>query len=187
MAVMTLQDFVREMEELTRAETDPRRLTELGGPLLQQLVSNPDTIEERFKRGGTDGHGRYMLHRAPHFNVTAVVWRPNDTAKAHNHETWGMIGVIGNEIQETRFRRLDDGTKEGYADIEVTEVLVHKPRAVSLLVPPEDDIHEMLNPTPRDTVEIHVYGKDLVALQRLRFDPATQSVRTFCSPKYDNC
>ena len=187
MAVLTLQDFIREMEALTAAETDPRRITELGAPLLRQLVSNPDAIEERFKRGGAHGHGRYMLHRAPSFNVTAVVWRPGDTAKAHNHETWGMIGVIGNEIQETRFRRRDDGSKEGYADIETTDVLVHKPRAVSLLVPPEDDIHEMLNPTSRDTVEIHVYGKDLVDLRRLRFDPSRKAYATFCSPKYDNC
>jgi 3-mercaptopropionate dioxygenase len=187
MAVLTLQDFIREMEELTTAETDPRRITELGKPLLQQLVSHPDAIEERFKRGGSDGHGRYMLHRAPRFNVTAVVWRPGDMAKAHNHRTWGMIGVIGNEIQESRFRRLDDGTKEGYAELETAAVLVHKPCAVSLLIPPEDDIHEMLNITPRHTVEIHVYGKDLVDLERLRFNLDTKSYATFCSPKYDNC
>jgi predicted metal-dependent enzyme (double-stranded beta helix superfamily) len=187
MALLTLQDFVREMAELTATETDPRCITELGKPLLQQLVSHPDAIEERFKRGGNHGHGRYMLHRAPHFNVTAVVWRPGDMANAHNHRTWDMIGVIGNEIQESRFRRLDDGTKEGYAELETTDVLVHKPRAVSSLIPPEDDIHEMFNSTPRDTVEIHVYGQDLVDLVRLRFDPDTKSYATFCSPKYDNC
>jgi predicted metal-dependent enzyme (double-stranded beta helix superfamily) len=187
MALLTLQDFIRQMEELTTTETDPRRITELGKPLLRQLVSRPDAVEERFKRGGSDGHGRYMLHRAPRFNVTAVVWRPGDRAKAHNHRTWGMIGVIGNEIQESRFRRLDDGTKAGYAELETTDILVHKPRAVSILIPPEDDIHEMLNITPRDTVEIHVYGEDLVDLERLRFDPDTKSYATFCSPKYDNC
>jgi predicted metal-dependent enzyme (double-stranded beta helix superfamily) len=186
-AHFTLQDFIRDMERLTSAETDPHRITELGRSLVERLVANPDAVEERFKRGGAHGHGRYMLHRAPRFNVTAVVWRPGDTAKAHNHRTWGMIGVVGNEIQETRFRRLDDGTQEGYAELETTDVLVHKPRAVSLLVPPEDDIHEMLNITPRDTVEIHVYGKDLVDLERLRFDPTAKRSVTFCSPKYDNC
>lgn len=175
------------MDMLTSVESDPRRITELGKPLLERLVSNPDAIEERCQRGGAHGHGRYMLHRAPRFNVTAVVWRPGDTAKAHNHRTWGMIGAIGNEIQETRFRRLDDGALEGFAELETTAVLVHKPRAVSLLVPPEDDIHEMLNTTPRDTVEIHVYGKDLVDLERLRFDPTAKRYVTFRSPKYDNC
>ena len=45
----------------------------------------------------------------------------------------------------------------------------------------------MLNPTPRDTVEIHVYGKDLVDLERLRFNPEARVYTTFCSRKYDNC
>ncbi len=187
MAVYTLQDFVRNMEELTTSEVDPRRITEHGAPLLRQLVSNLDCIEERFRRAGEDGYGRYMLHRAPRFNITAIIWRPGDTAKAHNHRTWGIIGVIGNEIQETRFRRLDDGSKLGYAELDAVGVLRHKPRTVSRLIPPEEEIHEMLNPTPRDTVEIHVYGKDLAGLERLRFDPGTRTYATFKSPKYDNC
>jgi predicted metal-dependent enzyme (double-stranded beta helix superfamily) len=87
-----------------------------------------------------------MLHRSRYFNVTAMVWRPADTAKAHNHEAWGMIGVIS-----------------------------------------DDDIHAMPNPTPRDTVEIHIYGKDLVDLERLRLEAIAQTYRTFCSSKYDNC
>ena len=131
MAIYPLQDFIRDMEELTRTETDPRRITEHGAPMLQRLVSNPDCIEARFRHGGTKGYGRYMLHRAPDFNVTAIVWRPGDTAKAHNHRTWGLIGVIGNEIQETRFKRLDDGSRPGYAELETIGVLMHKPRAVS--------------------------------------------------------
>ena len=32
---------------------------------------------------------------------------------------------------------------------------------VSTLVAPENDIHEMLNITQKNTVEVHVYGKDL--------------------------
>jgi hypothetical protein len=36
-------------------------------------------------------------------------------------------------------------------------------------------------------MEIHVYGKDLVDLERLRFDPTARTYRTFCSPEYDHC
>jgi len=58
---------------------------------------------------------------------------------------------------------------------------------VSSLVPPDDDIHEMNNVTQRNTVEIHVYGKDLADMPRLRFDVATKTAKPFASPKYDNC
>jgi predicted metal-dependent enzyme (double-stranded beta helix superfamily) len=128
-----------------------------------------------------------MLHRAPRFNVTAVVWGPGDSAKAHNHDTWGLVGVVENEIQETRFHRLDDGSKPEYAKLEVKNVLSNSAGMVSCLVPPDDDIHEMNNVSDRNTVEIHVYGKDLAQMPRLRFDLANDSVKTFASPKYQNC
>jgi len=58
---------------------------------------------------------------------------------------------------------------------------------VSCLVAPHDDIHEMNNVSDRDTVEIHVYGKDLTDMPRLRFDVSAKAAKTFASPKYDNC
>ena len=50
---------------------------------------------------------------------------------------------------------------------------------VSCLVSPNDDIHEMNNVSDRDTVEIHVYGKDLTDMPRLRFDVASQDRKNF--------
>jgi predicted metal-dependent enzyme (double-stranded beta helix superfamily) len=98
-----------------------------------------------------------------------------------------MVGVIENEIQETRFRRQDDGAKPGFADLEVTAVKKNAAGMVSCLVSPDDDIHEMNNVTDRDTVEIHVYGKDLTDMPRLRFDIDSKAAKIFASPKYDNC
>ena len=156
-------------------------------PLLARLVSQADCIAPQYRKRGAAAYGRYMLHRAPLFNISAVVWGPGDNAKAHNHDTWGMVGVVENEIQETRFVRKDDGKQAGRAELEATQVLNNKAGMVSCLIAPHDDIHEMNNVTDRDTVEIHVYGKDLTEMPRLRFDVAAGSVKTFASPKYDNC
>jgi predicted metal-dependent enzyme (double-stranded beta helix superfamily) len=150
-------------------------------------VQNPNSIEVKYRKRGATAYGRYMLHRAPLFNISSVVWGPGDNAKAHNHDTWGLVGVIENEIQETRFRRKDDGESADRADLEVTAVLKNKAGMVSCLVSPNDDIHEMNNVSDRDTVEIHVYGKDLTDMPRLRFDIASKTAKTFASPKYDNC
>jgi predicted metal-dependent enzyme (double-stranded beta helix superfamily) len=124
-----------------------------------------------------------MLHRAPAFNVTAVVWGPGDTAGAHNHETWGVIGVVDNEIQETRYRVAPGAG--GRATVAQTRVMRHAPGAVSCLVP-GDEIHAMHNPTERPTVEIHVYGKDLAGLQRKTWD-ASGTEKPLVSEKYLNC
>lgn len=185
--IYSLENFIADLDRITRSEASQERIVAAATPLLEKLVRQPDCIDEKFRKRGATAYGRYMLHRAPLFNVSSVVWGPGDSAKAHNHDTWGMVGVIENEIQETRFRRRDDGSKPDYAEVEAISVLKNSAGMVSCLISPNDDIHEMHNVTGRDTVEIHVYGKDLTDMPRLRFDPSTKTARTFASPKYDNC
>ena len=183
----SLENFIADLARITSAARSPETIVSQARPLLARLVSNPDCIAPQFKKRGATAYGRYMLHRAPLFNVSTVVWGPGDTAKAHNHDTWGLVGVVDNELQETRFRRRDDGSKEGYAELEITGTNCNAAGMVSTLLPPGDDIHEMLNVTQKNTVEVHVYGKDLANMKRLRFDPEQKTVKFFASPKYDNC
>ncbi len=183
----SLQQFIQDLDRITRSTSAAEKIVAEAKPLLAALIKNSACIEPQFKQHGVKSYGRYMLHRAPLFNVTSVVWGPGDTAKAHNHDTWGLVGVLENELQETRFLRRDDGSVDGFADLEVTSVNRNVSGMVSTLVPPEDDIHEMLNVTQRNTVEVHVYGKDLANMQRLQFDVGKKSVKLFASAKYDNC
>src|SRR5688572_31823279 len=132
----SLQDFIEDLERITRTETSQERIVGAAKPLLAKLVQQPDCIDAKYRKRGATAYGRYMLHRAPLFNVSSVVWGPGDSAKAHNHDTWGMVGVIENEIQETRFRRRDDGSKPDYAEIEAVAVLKNSAGMVSCLVAP---------------------------------------------------
>jgi predicted metal-dependent enzyme (double-stranded beta helix superfamily) len=183
----SLERLIDDLDRITRRETSPAKIIAEAKPLLAELVRDADCLDPKYKRRGATAYGRTMLHRAPLFNVTAIVWGPGDRAGAHNHDTWGLVGVVENEIQETRFQRRDDGSRPGYAELEVTAVLRNSAGMVSCLLPPDDDIHEMNNVTVRDTVEIHVYGKDLTDMERLRFDVQANTVKIFASPKYDNC
>jgi predicted metal-dependent enzyme (double-stranded beta helix superfamily) len=76
-------------------------------------------------------------------------------------------------------------TPSGTARLEVTRVMRHAKGDVSRLVP-GDEVHRMHNPTARDTVEIHVYGKDLVDLRRKTW-AEDGSVKPLISSKYLNC
>ena len=180
----TLNDFIADLDRITRDETSPKRVTERVAPLLARLVRNPGSIPARYLKSPEGQRGRYMLHRGPKFNITSVVWRPGDRATAHNHETWGVIGVVDNEIEETRYR-VEEGAQAGSAKLDVKTVLHHKPGAISCLVP-GDEVHAMHNPTDRDTLEIHVYGKDLSGLKRKTWS-ADGTARPLITPKYMNC
>ncbi|HME95406.1 MAG TPA: cysteine dioxygenase family protein [Methylomirabilota bacterium] len=181
----TLEQFVADLGRITADATEPEAITRAIAPLLGRLVKNADAIPVPFRGRAPDGgRGRFMLHRAPRFNVTSVLWRPGDRAAAHNHETWGVIGVVDNEIEETRYRVLDGPA--GRAALQVQSVTRCGPGAVSRLVPPDDEVHAMHNPTARDTLEIHVYGRDLHGLARKTWAPDGR-VTPLVSPKYLNC
>ena len=179
----TLENFIGDLDGITREESGEHRITERIAPLLARLVRNPGSIPARYLTSPPGQRGRYMLHRAPKFNVTSVVWRPGDRATAHNHETWGVIGVIENEIEETRYRVTAAGA--GRATLGIASVTRHRAGAVSCLVP-GDEVHGMYNPTARDTIEIHVYGKDLAGLSRRRWDD-DGTEKPLVSDKYLNC
>jgi predicted metal-dependent enzyme (double-stranded beta helix superfamily) len=194
MATVTAYDldqFVADMTELLNSQPNEGRLFDRGSVYLERLIRNPKAIPEEFQRpvgrGNRPNHGSYALYRGDGLFVSAVVWGPGDYVGPHDHQTWGMIGVMGNAIQETRYRRVDDRDRPGYAKLETDRSTLVKPGDVSLLVPEVDEIHRMDNFSDRSTVEIHVYGKDLVGLPRFRYDVESGKVTPFASERFDNC
>ena len=187
----TLDEFVHDMDALIESGAGQEAIFDRGASWLERLINTPECIPPEFRvpvgKGPRPNHGSYVLQRSPNgLLVTAVVWGPGDHTGPHDHHTWGMIGVMNNTLQETRFRRLDDGSQPDYALLEKDRVGFFTPGEVSLLIPGVDEIHQMDNPSTRPTVEIHVYGQDLVGLQRCRFNPETNRVRPFMTEKYDN-
>lgn len=179
-----LEQFVHDLRDLTTAENQlaDDELATTVAELLQELVTRPDPIPEEFTRRSAahGGRGRYLLHRAPTFTISSIVWEPGEVAPPHTHETWGAIGLIANRIEERRYELRADQT------VRPVEHHRHDRGAVSVLVP-DDDIHSMHNLTGADTVEIHVYGKDLTGLTRRRWSLEGHDMRDFASEKYFNC
>ncbi|MGQ4806813.1 hypothetical protein NKDENANG_00148 [Candidatus Entotheonellaceae bacterium PAL068K] len=163
-----------------------------GSSWLGKLIRNPDAIPARFRvplgRGRRPNHGSYSLYQGDSgLSVTAVVWGPGDHTGPHDHGTWGMIGILANTLTETRFWRVDDRRRDGYARLEQDRRAEFKAGEITLLTPEVDEIHQMDNFTDRPTVEIHVYGNDLRSIDRSRYDLESGKIIPFKTQKYDNC
>lgn len=185
----SVDDFVHEMQGLLAAQPDQPRLFDRGSVLLERLLQNPDAIPEEYRvpSNKRSNHGSYVLHRGPGLFVTSVVWGAGDHIGPHDHHTWGMIGVLGNGIQEARFRRVDDRSLEDFARLERDRTTLVRTGEVSLLIPEVDEIHQLDNFSDRPTVEVHVYGDDLVGLERCSFDLESGRIKRKVSGKFDNC
>jgi len=188
----SLDDLTHDLEALLSQQPDQQKIFDIGSSYLARLINDPKAIPAQYRvpvgRGTRPNHGSYLLHRGESgLSITAVVWGPGDHASPHDHRTWGMIGVMDNALTETRFRRLDDRTRDDHAQLEKDRTALVKPGEVSLLIPDVDEIHQMDNFTDRPTVEIHVYGKDLRGLNRCRYNLETGKISPFVTEKYDNC
>ena len=106
----SLDQFIADMQAIVAENPTQAALFDKGSSLLERLVQDSDAVPEQFRvptgKGSRPNHGSYALHRSPGLFVSSVVWGPGDYAGPHDHQTWGMIGVLSNEIHETRFRRL---------------------------------------------------------------------------------
>ncbi|MYC06650.1 MAG: hypothetical protein F4X57_05710 [Chloroflexi bacterium] len=189
-ATYALEEFVHEMSALVDEKPDQETLFDRGSVYLERLINNPAAIPEEYSMPMPGkNHGTYLLHYDGDNGllVTSVVWGPGDHIGPHDHCTWGMIGVVGNGITETRFRRVDDRDRDDYAVLERDRETLVKPGDVSLLIPNVDEIHQMDNHTARPTVEIHVYGNDLRGLERSAFNLETGEIKHFATTKFSNC
>lgn len=179
-----LDQFIEDVRDITTASEVPgdEELATTVGALLQELVVRPGAVPEPFTHRSDEhgGRGRWILHRSPTFTVSSIVWAPGEVAPPHTHETWGVIGLVSNRIEERRYERAGDDR------IRPVDHQRHDRGAVSLLVP-DDDIHSMHNLTREETVEIHVYGKDLTGLLRKRWSLEGDDMKDLVSSKYFNC
>ncbi|MQG33815.1 MAG: hypothetical protein FI717_05880 [SAR202 cluster bacterium] len=194
MATVTysLDDFTHDMEALLESQPDNAKIFDKGSAWLERLISNPDSIPMEYRvplgTGPRPNHASRLLYQGESgLQVTAVVWGAGDHLGPHDHRTWGMIGLLDNALTETRYRRVDDRDVEGYAKLEKDRADTFKPGEITLLVPIEDEIHQMDNHTDNPTVEIHVYGTDLRGLERSSFNLETGKITNFRTSKWDNC
>ena len=178
-----LAQFIADMRDLTTASdrSADEQLAFTLGELLQDLVTSLDAVPEQFTQRSTEhgGRGRWILHRSPTLTISSIVWAPGEVAPPHTHETWGAIGLVSNRIEEGRYERTEGDT------VRPVEHHRHDAGAVSVLIP-DDDVHSMHNLTRTDTVEIHVYGKDLTGLARKRWSLEGDNMRDLVSSKYFN-
>jgi predicted metal-dependent enzyme (double-stranded beta helix superfamily) len=187
----TIDEFAYDMRHLLAAEPRQEELFDRGSAFLERLLRYPEAIPEQFLRPATNGRrrggGSYVLHRSPGLLVTSVIWGPGSHIGPHDHHTWGMIGVLNNGIQETRFERVDDHRSAGWAKLVKDRTYAMRSGQISLLVPESDEIHQLDNFSDRPTVEIHVYGAELGELERCQYNLETGEVKVYRSGKFDNC
>ena len=172
-----LRSFLTELKLITAKESDDREILKRVAPLAKGMSKDRDWIEEGFyKRDETSGYGVTVLLEEENLYVIVVCWPPGQDVTPHDHQTWAVVAGIDGVEKNQLWRRTDDGSRPGYAEVELQSEVQVGPGDTCLMLP--DDIHSVLNDTDKPTLSLHVYGKVLGDTRRNEYEPDKDLVRT---------
>ena len=145
----TLIDGIRAQVDLRASLSDTAKLV---AEQLREHLPSPGMLSTEQLLGSPDGYRSHTLHIDPNgsFSIVALVWRPGQITRIHDHLTWCVFGVIqGIEYEEL----FDD-------DLRLTGAIENHVGDVNGFAPP-GDIHRVRNTGALTAVSIHIYGTDV--------------------------
>ena len=125
----------------------------------EYLLSKSMQIETDERTGIWPNEFTIFKIRERNFSVLAYIWEPGADDRPHDHGAWGIISPVTGIINEVKYRRIDSGLKEGYADIEKISQKLIPPGSSTIVLPHDKGIHAMSNPGSLAAASINVYGK----------------------------
>jgi predicted metal-dependent enzyme (double-stranded beta helix superfamily) len=136
------QKFITDLRAAFANAPDTKAAMETARDLLAELVTDDGLRAHSRDWPSTEGHKNLLLYEDPEygFAVNAVVRTPNRKGGIHDHaHAWTAYGLLDGVEKLERYSRLDDGSKEGYAELRLDSVSESGPGTVDLV--PPFDIH----------------------------------------------
>lgn len=131
---------------------DWSRTAQLVADQLRAHLPSTNVLTPEQRLGSPGRAVGHTLHVEPDgsFSITAVVWRPGQFTRIHDHTTWCVFGVIqGVEHEEVYDADLNlIGSSDGLVG------------EVNGFAPP-GDIHRVHNTGNEVAISIHIYGTDV--------------------------
>jgi predicted metal-dependent enzyme (double-stranded beta helix superfamily) len=158
-----LHHLTRSLDALVASHSEPDTVAGRVGMLLQHALADPLLLEPRHCEPWEDRYRPHLVHTHPagRYSIVALVWKPGQATAIHDHRCWCVVGVWRGLERETTYE-LHGGP--GSHHLTPRGSVVAAPGDVSVLVPPDEDIHRVENAGTGLAVSIHVYGDDISVL-----------------------
>ena len=179
-AVYSLSDYVTDLRTITRETQDAETILHRVRPLAKRMALSKSWLDDQhYKCDEEQGFGVHLLHEEPDHTlaVFAVAWLPGRGTPPHDHGTWAVVAGVDGAERNIFWKRTDDGSRAGYAELEQNGERTYVDGDVVAMLPGE--IHTVRNETDAVTVSLHTYGKHINFTARSQFDPQNQTATPF--------
>jgi 3-mercaptopropionate dioxygenase len=150
-----LSDLVAGVRSAVDVHADWSDTAQLVAEQLRRHLPTPEVLTPEQRLGSPDHYTSHTLHVEPDgaFSIIAIIWRPGQVTRIHDHMTWCVFGVI----QGTEHEDLFD------ADLNLLGQSDNLTGEVSGFAPP-GDIHRVHNTGDETAISIHIYGTDVTRI-----------------------
>ena len=166
-----LERFIADCQAAV-AETDDHTAVR---EVVARAVRDPGGVLDRLGEPTRAGIG--VLHSSERLTIVNLTWGPHMSFMPHDHHMWAVIGLYTGREDNIFWRRLPNERNR----LEAAGARSIGPGECCPLGP--DIIHSVLNPLPRLTAAIHVYGGDFLRQARSEWDPESLSEREYDGAK----
>jgi predicted metal-dependent enzyme (double-stranded beta helix superfamily) len=138
--VPVFEKFIQQLRVAWAELPDTEARMQRGQKLLEDLVKDPTLRQASKSWPSTEGRKNLLFYEDPDygFAINGVVRLPGRKGSIHDHaHSWTAYGLLDGIESLERYRRVDDGSREGYAELELESVAEGRPGTVDL-VPPFD-------------------------------------------------
>ena len=167
----SIGNYVKDIRAIVSKELSVSTITQSIKLLSKRLAADKSWIKPEYREVDPDqGFGLHILHEEDNHElaVFVIAWAPGRGLDPHNHKTWAVVAGIEGQEHETNYKRLDDGSRVGFADLEKTHEETLYPGGAVCCMP--EDIHSIWNNGSDLALSIHTYGKHLNHTGRSIFD-----------------
>jgi 3-mercaptopropionate dioxygenase len=178
-----LKAFISEVEQVVATSEERRDTIARLQPSFAALLADPTWLHADFRQPVAGKFVQYAIYRAEDasLSVMAMVVPPSVATPVHDHRAWGLVGVYQGRQRERVYRRIDDGSRPDFADLQQVAENILSPGDITTLLPPEGDIHMIETISADPSISIHVLGNDIGCEHRHRYDVEHKAVHRFKS------
>ena len=166
-----IEDYVADIRSIVAENESETAITSRIKPLSKRFATEKAWFNNVYREvDAQQGFGLHLLHEEENHDLAifVIAWAPGRGLKAHNHKTWAVVAGIEGQEHETSYCRIDDKSRPGFADLEVTHEETLFPGKVVCCMP--EDIHSVWNNGKQVAVSLHTYGRHLNFTGRSIFD-----------------
>jgi predicted metal-dependent enzyme (double-stranded beta helix superfamily) len=131
----------RDIYAAVEARGDLPAAEEEAKAALQRLAQEDGLLEIGLPRESNHGVGGSWLYWDGEIGILTAEFDDGVAVPVHDHGTWEIVGVYTGQLDYQAYKRVDDGSREGYAELEVVEDKILRPGDFSVVPLPPHDIH----------------------------------------------